>query len=80
MTQRNQSRGETVPVQGEQHERVPRAPHERDESSSSQAAGEPSARVVGQQGKDDLDRGVVDTTKGVELDRAYQKQQGGVKK
>ena len=77
MTNRKDTRGETLPVQGEQQESVPRAPHERDESASSQAGSELTARVVGKQGKDDVERGVVDTTKGAELGRAYDRQRGG---
>ena len=72
------SRGETLPAQGEQQEGVPRAPHERDESATSQAESEPSTR--GKLGKADVERGVVDTTKGAELGRAYDRQRDGPKK
>lgn len=67
----DKAKGETVPVQGPAQERAPKMPHERDESASSQAAGEPSAQVVGQAAHDDVERGLVDTTRGAETDRAY---------
>jgi hypothetical protein len=67
------SRGQTVPVQGEQQERVPRAPHERDESADSQARAEPSQRRIGSVAHDSVERGQVDTDKGPVLDRAYDK-------
>ena len=73
-------RGETLPAQGDEQESVPRAPHERDESASSQASDEPTARRVGHQAKEDVERGVVDTTKGTELGRAYDRQRDGPKK
>ena len=58
--------GNTVPAQGEtqtQH-KVPRMPHERDESADSQASVEPSARRVGGQAHEDVERGLVDTDRG----------------
>lgn len=70
-------RGETVPVQGETQERVPRTPHERDESADSQAASEPSGDAIGRQAHDDLERGLVDTDKGPVLDKAYDKVREG---
>lgn len=73
MTQRNES-GETVPAQGEQQERAPKAPHERDESASSQTSSEPTANAVGKQAKADVDRGLVDTDKRPPMDRAYEAQ------
>jgi hypothetical protein len=63
--------GKTLPAQGETQESVPRAPHERDESSDSQAAGEPSGKRVGEAAHGDVERGLVDTDKGPALDRAY---------
>lgn len=71
------SRGNTVPVQGETQERVPRMPHERDESADSQGASEPSARRMGQAGHDDIERGLVDTDRGPVLDQAYDKVREG---
>ena len=67
--------GNTVPVQGQAQtqERVPRMPHERDESADSQHSGEASARRVGQAAHEDVERGVVDTDKGPVLDQAYDK-------
>jgi hypothetical protein len=69
--------GKTLPAQGETQESVPRAPHERDESADSQAAGEPSTRRVGQAAHDDLERGLVDTDKGPAMDRTYDKVREG---
>ncbi len=65
------NKGETIPLQGETQEPVPRMPHERDESSSSQSSGEPTAKVVGKQALADVEKGIVDTTRGAETDRAY---------
>jgi hypothetical protein len=70
-------KGNTVPAQGEKQERVPRTPSERDESADSQAAQEPSAARVGQQARQDVERGLVDTDKGPVLDQAYDKQREG---
>jgi len=70
--------GNTIPVQGERQERVPRAPHERDESADSQgAAGEPSARSVGQAAREDIERGVVDTDKGPVMEETYDRLREG---
>lgn len=63
--------GNTTLVQGEAQERVPRMPHERDESADSQACMEPSNRRVGERAHADVERGVADTTKGAELDATY---------
>ena len=49
----------------------PRLPHERDESSDSQAAGEPSGQRMGKIAHDSVRRGEVDTDKGPVLDEAY---------
>ena len=68
---------DTVPVQGETQQRAPRAPHERDESADSQAAGEPSGQRMGRAAHDDLKRGLVDTDKGPAMDRAYDKVRKG---
>ena len=70
-------RGKTTQRRGQQAgpgERAePRLPHEHDESSDSQAQGE---RGVIHQAKEDLDRGLVDTGRGPEADRAYEQQKG----
>ncbi len=63
--------GNTLPVQGDKQQRVPRAPHERDESADSQGASDPSARSVGETAREDIERGVVDTDKGPVMDDAY---------
>jgi hypothetical protein len=67
--------GQTLPQQGETIDRVPRSPHERDESADSQAAGEPSAQRVGAAAHEDLAQGRRDTSKGEAMDAAYKKQQ-----
>jgi len=61
-------RGHTLPVQGDPQDRVPRTPHERDESADSQGASDPSARSVGEAAREDIERGLVDTGKGPVLD------------
>ena len=70
--------GNTTTVQGEDQRRVPRAPHERDESADAQAAAEPSQERVAQKARDDAERGVADTTKGAELDATYDKLREGL--
>ncbi len=78
MNDQNQKpQGKTVPQQGETPDRVPRMPHERDESSDSQATSEPSGQRIGQAAHDDLERGLVDTDKGPVLDKAYDKVREG---
>lgn len=70
-------RGNTVPAQGETQDRVPRMPHERDESADSQAAQESSGERVGRQAHEDVERGLVDTDKGPVIDQAYDKLREG---
>jgi hypothetical protein len=70
-------RGDTVPVQGEKKDRVPRMPHERDESADSQAPSEPSAPGMAQAAREDIERGVVDSDKGPVLDQTYDKVREG---
>jgi hypothetical protein len=67
----------TEPVQGATQERVPRMPHERDESADSQAPREPSQPRVAQAAREDVERGVVDTDKGPVLDQTYDKLREG---
>ena len=71
--------GQTLPEQGQTqtHDRVPRAPHERDESADSQEAGEPTGRAIGKIAHDDLAKGRVDTDKGPVLDATYDRLGGG---
>ena len=71
------NQGKTVPAQGETQHKVPRMPHERDESADSQAAQEPSGQRMGRQAQQDLERGLVDTDKGPVLDQAYNKVRDG---
>lgn len=65
--------GNTIPVQGDKQERSLRAPHERDESADNQAGNEPSAQRMAELGREDVERGVVDTGKGPVLDETYEK-------
>lgn len=69
--------GNTSTVQGETQQPVPRMPHERDESADQQAQSEPSAKRVGCLAHDDIERGVADTTRGVELDATYHRLREG---
>ena len=69
--------GNTVPAQGPRQERAPRMPHERDESSDSQAAQEPSGQRQGAIAHDDVERGLVDTDRGPVLDKTYDKVREG---
>jgi hypothetical protein len=65
--------GTTRPAQGPVQQPQPRMQYERDQSSDSQAADEPSQRRIGEIAHDDVERGVQDTSKGEALDEAYQK-------
>jgi hypothetical protein len=69
--------GNTLPAQGERQQRVPRAPHERDESADSQGASEPSSSSMGQAAREDIERGVVDTDKGPVMDETYDRVRDG---
>jgi hypothetical protein len=71
------NKGKTVPAQGETQEPAPRLPHERDESSDSQAAQEQSGERIGKQAREDIERGLVDTDKGPVLDETYEKMRDG---
>ena len=51
-------------------ETAPRLPHERDQSSDSQQNQGGSAEQ-GRKGMEDVERGVVDTDRGPEIDRVY---------
>jgi len=59
--------GLTTPSRSQRRE--PRLPHERDESSDSQAPANADAERVGRQAADDLERGLVDTDRGPVMDR-----------
>lgn len=69
--------GDTARQQGEANQRMPRQPDERDESADSQASMEPSQREIGELGRRDVERGVVDTTKADAMDDAYEKTRRG---
>jgi hypothetical protein len=71
------NKGKTVPARDDEQQRTPRTPSERDESADSQAADEPSAARVGQQAREDVERGLVDTDKGPVLDQVYDKVREG---
>lgn len=71
-----QSLGQTVPAQGETQDAAPKTPHERDESTDSQALREASGSRMGQQAHDDLQQGQVDTDKGPQMDAVYDKIRG----
>jgi len=63
--------GKTKVEQG--GETAPKLPHERDESSGSQLNQDGSAAPTekGKRAHDDVERGVVDTSRGAETDRVY---------
>ena len=69
----DKSRGDTLPVQGDKQDRVPRQPHEHDESASSQASAEPSQKRMGDIAHGSIARGETDTDKGPVLDAIYRK-------
>lgn len=71
------TRSETIPAQGETQEPTPREPHERDESSSSQAGGDPANQRMGRVAHDDMAQGRVDTDKRPAMEEAYDKQRAG---
>jgi hypothetical protein len=74
----SERQGETLPAQDEIQQRVPREPHERDESAGQQAGGgEASAPRMAEQGRRDIERGLVDTDKGPALHEAYDKTRKG---
>jgi hypothetical protein len=74
-----QDRDETRMTQGETQQDVPRMPHERDESGDSQAKASPSHERMADKARKDVERGVVDTTKGAELDATYEQVKDGDK-
>ena len=74
-----QDRDETRTQQGETQQDVPRMPHERDESGDSQAKASPSHERMANKAREDVERGLPDTTKGAELDATYEKVKNGDK-
>jgi hypothetical protein len=70
-------RAQTLPQQGETQQRVPREPHEHDESADSQAPGEPSGERMANAAREDVERGLVDADKGPMLEETYEKQRAG---
>lgn len=77
MNKPSSAKGNTLPVQGDEQQRAPRLPHERDESADSQGATEPSQRRIGAAAHDSVERGEVDTDKGPVLDATYDKVREG---
>ena len=79
MTSRPRDPGRTTPAQGETStpQKVPRLPHEHDQSSDSQTRGEASGKKVGEQAHKDVVRGLTDTSKGTEMDRTYRQVKSG---
>jgi hypothetical protein len=71
--------GNTIPQQGQTdtQERVPRMPHERDESADSQPQAEPSSRRVADAALADVESGRVDTDKGPVMDQTYDRVREG---
>ena len=69
------NRGNTVTAQGENQVSKAQTPNERDESSHSQAADNPSARRMGEMAHDDLMEGQQDTSKAQEMDATYHRVQ-----
>lgn len=67
----------TITQQGEQQQPKPRMPHERDESSDSQAPEAASNRRIGQLAHAAVAEGQQDTDKGPVLDATYEKVKEG---
>lgn len=61
--------GKTTAAQG--GEPVPRLPHEHDQSSDSQQTPDGRPTEVGRQAHEDVERGLVDTDRGLEANRVY---------
>lgn len=71
--QAREPQGTTRAAQGPTQQPQPRMQYERDQSSDSQAADEPSQHRMGKMAHDDVERGVVDTDKGPAIEEAYEK-------
>ncbi|MEJ8840392.1 hypothetical protein [Ramlibacter sp. AN1133] len=65
------ARGDTVTAQGEKQQPKAQLPHERDESASSQATENASARRMGELAHDGVMEGQQDTSKSQEMDATY---------
>ena len=68
-TVKNAESGKTKPQQD--GDSAPKLPHERDQSSDSQETADGKPTRVGQQGHDDVERGLVDTSLGPVTDKVY---------
>jgi hypothetical protein len=57
----------------QEQEKVPRLPHERDQSADSQPDTDHSGgnRATGSQAHDDVERGITDTSRGEQSDQTY---------
>lgn len=71
------SQSNTVTAQGETQSPKPRMPHERDESSDSQAPEAAASRRMGQIAHEDVAEGQVDTDKGPPMDATYERVKEG---
>lgn len=67
--QKNADGGKTKVAQ--EGESSPRLPHERDQSSDSQQTPDGRPTEVGRQAHEDVERGLVDTDRGLEANRVY---------
>ncbi|UVH56828.1 hypothetical protein NWF24_28975 [Variovorax paradoxus] len=67
--QKDASGGNTKVEQG--GESAPRLPHEHDQSSDSQQTPDGRPTEVGRQAHEDVERGLVDTDRGLEANRVY---------
>ncbi|MGJ7537356.1 MULTISPECIES: hypothetical protein [unclassified Variovorax] len=67
--QKDTGGGNTKVEQG--GESAPRLPHEHDQSSDSQQTPDGRPTEVGRQAHEDVERGLVDTDRGLEANRVY---------
>ncbi|SDX38783.1 hypothetical protein SAMN05518669_104364 [Variovorax sp. YR634] len=67
--QKDAGGGKTKVEQG--GESAPRLPHEHDQSSDSQQTQDGRPTEVGRQAHEDVERGLVDTDRGLEANRVY---------
>ena len=67
--QKDAGGGKTKVEQG--GESAPRLPHEHDQSSDSQQTPDGRPTEVGRQAHEDVERGLVDTDRGLEANRVY---------
>lgn len=75
---RRPGRGDTQWEQGEEQRPQPRQPAARDESADQQTSGHEQQAQQAELARRDLERGVLDTSKGAELDAAYDRLRDGL--